>query len=56
MTPKQYPGRVFLPGDFDEPCEDCQAPAGAYCRPGCGSGYTADDARADAQKRTENPA
>ena len=38
----------FLPEEFDAPCEDCGAPAGAYCRSGCPSGYTADDARADA--------
>ncbi|MFD9824290.1 hypothetical protein [Streptomyces violascens] len=45
----------FLPADFDEPCEDCEAPAGSYCRPTCPSGYTADDARADAHRR-ETPA
>lgn len=38
----------FQPTDFEEPCEGCGAPAGAYCRPGCDCGYTAEHARADA--------
>lgn len=34
--------RPFLPEDFeDADCEECGAPAGEYCRPGCGSGYPA---------------
>lgn len=37
--------RPFLPSDFDDTCEDCHAPPGTFCRPGCGSGFTADDAR-----------
>ncbi|MFE9559095.1 hypothetical protein ACFYMW_39150 [Streptomyces sp. NPDC006692] len=49
MTQEQAE-RAFLPQDFDEPCEECQAPAGSYCRPGSGSGYTAADARADANR------
>lgn len=40
----------FAPGDFDTPCEDCEAPAGSYCRPGCDSGYSAVDAAADAAR------
>ncbi|MFJ4680555.1 hypothetical protein [Kitasatospora sp. NPDC088783] len=42
---------VFTPSDFDDdgPCEDCGAPAGAYCTPGCGSGYSAHDAQRHAQ-------
>lgn len=42
--------RPFLPADFEDPCEECEAPAGWYCRAGCGSGYTAADARADANR------
>ncbi|MGW1870441.1 hypothetical protein ACWCPS_33465 [Streptomyces mauvecolor] len=56
MSALQDDHRPFLPADFDEPCEDCKAPAGSYCRPGCSSGYTADDARADAQSRASNSA
>lgn len=42
--------RPFLPQDFDEPCEGCLAPAGAYCRPGCDCGYTTEDAQAEATR------
>jgi len=47
--------RPFLPGDFEEGCEECQAPAGAYCRPWCGSGYTAEDAQAEAARLAAGP-
>lgn len=33
-------GEPFEGSDFAEDCEDCQAPAGALCYPGCPSGYT----------------
>ncbi|NUU25818.1 MAG: hypothetical protein HOV68_30575 [Streptomycetaceae bacterium] len=53
MDPQRIPPaeptlRPFVPADFDEACEDCEAPAGTYCRPHCPSGYTADEARRDA--------
>jgi hypothetical protein len=34
-------GEPFDGDDFAEPCEDCEAPAGALCYPGCPSGYSA---------------
>ncbi|WP_037902822.1 hypothetical protein [Streptomyces sp. NRRL S-350] len=44
----------FVPArDFDEPCEDCGAPAGAYDFPDCPSGYTAEDARAEAERSAD---
>lgn len=43
--------RPFAPSDFDEACEECQAPADSFCRPGCPCGYTAEDARADAARQ-----
>ncbi|MFF9265845.1 hypothetical protein [Streptomyces longwoodensis] len=39
------PGEPFEPSDFDEPCEDCGAPAGAFCRADCPTGYSADTAQ-----------
>jgi hypothetical protein len=45
------PLEPFAPQDFDEPCEDCGAPAGAFCYDHCGSGYTADHARRQAEQR-----
>ena len=42
------PLRPFVASDFEDPCEDCHAPPGSYCRPSCGSGFTADDARRQA--------
>lgn len=51
--PAPAPGPApFTPEDFDEPCEDCGAPAGFYCRPGCDTGFTAEDARAQNAART----
>ncbi|MFD9791319.1 hypothetical protein ACFWXK_10240 [Streptomyces sp. NPDC059070] len=55
MTVGPQENRPFLPQDFEDPCEDCGAPAGSYCRPGCGSGYTAADARADAHRPRSLP-
>lgn len=43
--------RPFEPADFDEACEGCEAPAGAFCRSGCPCGYTAADAQADAARQ-----
>ncbi|MFJ5532505.1 hypothetical protein [Streptomyces sp. NPDC093261] len=31
--------------ELQDPCEDCGAKAGEFCRPGCPSGYTAEDHR-----------
>jgi len=47
--------RPFLPEEFEEGCEDCGAPAGTYCRRGCPSGYSADDARSDAAHTHQRP-
>lgn len=41
----------FRPEDFDERCETCDAPAGQLCRSWCDTGYTAEDARRDAERR-----
>ncbi|WP_439681524.1 hypothetical protein [Embleya sp. MST-111070] len=47
--------RPFLPEDFDDACEDCPAPAGAYCFDDCPSGYTAEDAREEASRAPHDP-
>ncbi|WP_406834801.1 hypothetical protein ACICHK_00070 [Streptomyces sp. AHU1] len=52
-TPTNQP-RPWQPSvDFQEPCESCHAPAGQYCRPHCASGYTAEDARLDSERREQ---
>jgi hypothetical protein len=43
--------RPWRPEDFDDRCETCGAPAGQLCRAWCDTGYTADDARRDAEIR-----
>ncbi|MFE4512593.1 hypothetical protein ACFRMQ_00125 [Kitasatospora sp. NPDC056783] len=53
MNPANGRPAPFEPGHFDDRCEDCGAPPGAYCRPGCDSGYSADDARAHALLTTD---
>ncbi|WP_199550137.1 hypothetical protein [Streptomyces sp. N35] len=48
--------RPWRAEDFDEECATCQAPAGEWCRPGCDTGYTAEDARREAeQSRAARP-
>ncbi|MGP3691060.1 hypothetical protein ACTVZO_41410 [Streptomyces sp. IBSNAI002] len=42
----------FHPQDFDEPCEGCSAPAGSFCYADCDCGYTAEDAQAEAARRS----
>ncbi|MDX5563642.1 hypothetical protein PYK79_10285 [Streptomyces sp. ID05-04B] len=49
------PQRPFLASEFDDTCEGCGAPPGAYCRPNCDSGYTAEDARAHAALLSRRP-
>lgn len=44
------PPPPFRPEDFDERCEICGAPPGQLCRAWCDTGYTAADARADAER------
>jgi hypothetical protein len=46
------PPPPFRPEDFDERCETCGAPPGRLCRAWCDTGYTAEDARADAEHHT----
>jgi hypothetical protein len=36
------PGEPFEGSDFEEPCDDCNAPAGALCYEWCPSGYSAE--------------
>ncbi|KMS74283.1 hypothetical protein ACM01_15420 [Streptomyces viridochromogenes] len=43
--------RPWTPEDFDDRCETCDAPPGQLCRPWCDTGYTAADARRDAELR-----
>ncbi|WP_331763482.1 hypothetical protein [Streptomyces anthocyanicus] len=43
------PPPPFHPEDFGERCETCDAPPGQLCRAWCDTGYTAEDARADAE-------
>ncbi|MDG9709781.1 hypothetical protein [Streptomyces sp. DH10] len=45
--------RPWRPEDFDDPCETCGAPAGQLCRAWCDTGYTAADARRDAELRDQ---
>ncbi len=40
----------FRPEDFEERCETCNAPPGQLCHAWCDTGYTAEDARADAER------
>ncbi|MER5200054.1 hypothetical protein ACWD3J_41910 [Streptomyces sp. NPDC002755] len=40
----------FRPEDFEERCETCNAPPGQLCHTWCDTGYTAEDARADAER------
>lgn len=49
--PALRPFEPFAASDFDEACEECEAPAGSFCRTGCPCGYTAADARADAARQ-----
>jgi hypothetical protein len=54
--PQQPTGiRPFLPADLVEDCEECHAGPGQFCRPGCGSGYTAEDYRKDAARAAGEP-
>ncbi|MGW7365423.1 hypothetical protein ACWGI8_18765 [Streptomyces sp. NPDC054841] len=43
----------FRPEEFDERCETSGAPQGQFCRPWCDTGYTAEDARHDAERRDQ---
>ncbi|MEY9839410.1 hypothetical protein [Streptacidiphilus sp. EB103A] len=52
--PRPLPLPPFTPADFEDPCEDCGALAGTYCSPDCDSGYSAEDARAQALRRDQN--
>ncbi|MEU1599140.1 hypothetical protein ABZ468_41620 [Streptomyces sp. NPDC005708] len=47
------PLQPWRPEDFDERCETCGAPPGRLCKPSCDTGYTAEDARGDADRRQE---
>ncbi|MEU3907953.1 hypothetical protein AB0F20_29785 [Streptomyces goshikiensis] len=49
MSMSSHP-RPFIPSDFEDSCEDCGASARSYCYSHCPSGYTAEDARADAAR------
>ncbi|MCF2435945.1 hypothetical protein LV779_22035 [Streptomyces thinghirensis] len=42
----------FRPEDYDEHCEACGAPPGQLCHAWCDTGYTAADARAEAESVT----
>ncbi|MFE9976233.1 hypothetical protein ACFYRD_37385 [Streptomyces hirsutus] len=44
------PPPPFRPEDFEERCETCNAPPGQLCHAWCDTGYTVDDARADAER------
>jgi hypothetical protein len=44
--------RPWRPEDFDDTCETCSAPPGQFCRPWCTTGYTAADARREADAVT----
>jgi hypothetical protein len=46
----------WRPDDFDDRCETCNAPPGQFCRPWCDTGYTVEDFRHDAERRTQAPA
>lgn len=45
------PPPPFRPEDFEERCESCGAVPGQFCHAWCDTGYTAADARADAERR-----
>lgn len=45
------PPSPFRPEDFEERCETCNAPPGQLCHAWCDTGYTAEDARADAERQ-----
>ncbi|MEU9291300.1 hypothetical protein AB0D57_43450 [Streptomyces sp. NPDC048275] len=45
--------RPWRPEDFDDTCETCDAPPGQLCRPWCTTGYTAADARREAERAAE---
>ncbi|MGW7131332.1 hypothetical protein ACWGIA_23770 [Streptomyces bobili] len=47
------PARGIPSEDFTEACETCHAYAGQLCRPPCDTGYTAQDAQRDAERREE---
>jgi hypothetical protein len=49
------PLRPWRPEDFDDRCETCEVPAGQLCKPWCDTGYTAEDARRDAERRDQVP-
>ncbi|MGW2232307.1 hypothetical protein, partial [Streptomyces formicae] len=42
----------WRPEDFEDECETCGAPPGQLCRPRCDTGYTAQDFRRDAVRRS----
>ncbi|WP_217236465.1 hypothetical protein [Streptomyces sp. AC555_RSS877] len=50
------PLRPWRPEDFDDQCETCGAPPGQLCKPPCDTGYTAEDARRDAEIRDQGSA
>lgn len=45
--------RPWRPEDFHDQCETCGAPAGHLCHAWCDIGYTAEDARRDAELRND---
>ncbi|MFE4580639.1 hypothetical protein [Streptomyces chartreusis] len=49
------PPRPWRPDDFDERCETCGAPPGQLCHSWCDTGYTAQDARLDAERHDPPP-
>ncbi|MEV3855534.1 hypothetical protein AB0J38_14540 [Streptomyces sp. NPDC050095] len=40
MSGRQPHLRLWRPTDFDDTCEECEAPPRSLCRPGCQAGYT----------------
>ncbi|OIJ93233.1 hypothetical protein BIV25_25975 [Streptomyces sp. MUSC 14] len=47
------PPPPWRPQDFDDHCETCGAPPGQLCKAWCDTGYTAADARRDAELRDQ---